>query len=362
MFPKSIGGWTVKKVNAGSARKQVVISLVSVALGLLFCGVLLALTGNNPIALYGQIVSAAFGSAYGLSETVVYSVPLILCSLGVMVAFRMKLWNIGAEGQLYMGAFGATFFALTFPNLPGFLLLPLMALAGVVCGGLWALIPAVPKALWNVNETISTLLLNYIAMLWVTYLVYGPWRDPHGKNFPLTAQFSAGATLPVLVPGTRITVAVLFAVLLAVVFYFLMKYSKWGYEIRVSGGSRLAADYAGISYVKNVLLVLFVSGALSGFAGMAEVSGLIHRLQQSVSPGYGNTAIIIALIAKLNPLSILLVSFLMGALLVGGYSLQTAGFPSSIVSMFQGAILFFVLAGELLNNYRLVRVEKEARA
>lgn len=359
MLPEFLKGWQIKKVNAGSARKQVVISLASVVLGLLFCGVLVFFTGNDPIDLYTQIFSAAFGSAYGFSETVVEAIPLALCSLGVMVAFRMKLWNIGAEGQFYMGAFGATFFALTFPGLPAIVLLPLMALAGVVCGGVWALLPAIPKALWNVNETISTLLMNYIAILWVAYLVFGPWRDPKGKNFPLTVIFSSGATLPTF-GGTRISIALVIAVLLAVGLFFLLKYSKWGYEIRVSGGSKKAADYAGMSFVKNVLLVLFVSGAISGFAGMAEVSGVIHRLQQTVSPGYGYTAIIIALIARLNPLSILLVSFLMGGLLVGGYNLQTAGFPSSIVSMFQGAILFFVLAGEMFNRYRLVR--KEVRA
>lgn len=359
MLPKILGGWQLKKINASSTRKQVVTSLISVVLGLLFCGVLVLFTGNDPVMLYQQIFSSAFGSAYGFSETLVEAIPLALCSLGVMIAFRMKLWNIGAEGQFYMGAFGATFFALQFPYLPIYLLLPLMALGGLACGGIWALLPAIPKALWNVNETISTLLMNYIAMLWVSYLVFGPWRDPKGKNFPLTVIFSSGATLP-SIGGTRITIALPIAILLAVGLFFVMKYSKWGYEIRVSGSSKKAADYAGMSYVKNVLLVLFVSGAISGFAGMAEVSGVIHRLQQSISPGYGNTAIIIALIARLNPLSILLVSFLMGGLLVGGYSLQTVGFPSSIVAMFQGAILFFVLAGEMFNHYRLVR--KEVRA
>lgn len=359
MLPEFLHGWQIKKVNAGSTRKQVLISLISIALGLLFCGVLVFFSGDDPLSLYQQIFSSAFGSLYGFSETVVEAIPLALCALGVMVAFRMKLWNIGAEGQFYMGAFGATFFALTFPQLPAILLLPLMALAGLVCGGVWALLPAIPKALWNVNETISTLLMNYIAILWTTYLVFGPWRDPKGKNFPLTVAFSSGATLPTL-GGTRISISLIVAVLLAVGLFFVFRYSKWGYEIRVSGSSRKAADYAGMHYVRNVLLVLFVSGAISGFAGMAEVSGVIHRLQQSISPGYGNTAIIIALIARLNPLSILLVSFLMGGLLVGGYSLQTAGFPSSMVAMFQGAILFFVLAGEMFNNYRLVR--KEVRA
>jgi general nucleoside transport system permease protein len=253
-----------------------------------------------------------------------------------------------------MGAFGATYFALFFSDLPKLVLLPLMLIAGLICGGLWALIPALPKAFWNVNETISSLLLNYVAYFWIAFLVYGPWKDPKGNNFPLTKQFSEGATIPIF-GNTRISYAVFLMLFIAIVMFILIKYSKWGYEIRVSGSSRKAADYAGMSYIKNVLMVMFFSGALSGVAGMAEVSGVLHRLQQTISPGYGYTAILIALLARLNPLSILLVSFLMGGLLVGGFSLQTSGFPSSMVSMFQGSILFFVLAGEIFNNYRLVR-------
>jgi simple sugar transport system permease protein len=229
-----------------------------------------------------------------------------------------------------------------------------MVIAGFVCGGLWGLIPAIPKAFWNVNETISSLLLNYVAYLWIAYLVFGPWKDPKGKNFPLTIEFPASATIPII-GNTGITYTLVFLIIIAVAMFFILKYSKWGYEIRVSGTSRKAGDYAGMSYVKNVLVVMFLSGAISGIAGMAEVSGVLHRLQQTVSPGYGNTAIIIALLARLNPLSIIVVSFLMGGLLVGGFGLQTVGFPSSIVSMFQGSILFFVLAGEICNNYRLVR-------
>lgn len=352
------GGWQFRKTNSGSVWKTTCITVVSVLCGLVFAGFVLLLTGNSPMELYGVIFQSAFGSSYGLSETVVEMIPLALCSLGVSLAFRMKLWNIGAEGQFYMGAFGATFFALFCPDLPKAVLLPLMCLAGAVCGGVWGLIPAIPKALGNVNETISTLLMNYVAMLWTSYLVFGPWKDPKGMNFPLTKQFSDSATIDTL-GKTRISYAFLLMIAVAAILFFVLKYSKWGFEIRVSGSSRKAADYSGMNYVRNVLIVMFFSGAISGIAGMAEVSGVLHRLQQSISPGYGNTAIIIALLARLNPLAVLLVSFLMGGLLVGGYSLQTSNMPSSMVSMFQGAILFFVLAGEIFNQYRLVKAEKE---
>ncbi|WP_088224770.1 ABC transporter permease [Desulfosporosinus sp. FKB] len=354
MKHKLLGSWEIKKTNTSSGLKKVVISVTSIILGLIFAGLFVLLTGKNPLELYTEIVQSSVGSIYGLSETIVEMIPLALCSLGVSLAFRMQLWNIGAEGQFYMGAFGATYFALFFSGLPKLVLLPLMLLAGLICGGLWALIPALPKAFWNVNETISSLLLNYVAYLWIAYLVYGPWKDPKGNNFPLTKQFSDNGTIPVF-GNTRISYALFLMAIIAVILFFILKYSKWGYEIRVSGSSRKAADYAGMSYIKNVLMVMFLSGAISGIAGMAEVSGVLHRLQQTISPGYGYTAILIALLARLNPISILLVSFLMGGLLVGGYSLQTSGFPSSMVSMFQGSILFFVLAGEIFNNYRLVR-------
>ena len=349
-----LGNWEIKKTNSSSAWKKAGISVASVVLGLIFAGVFVLITGNNPFDLYNVILQGSVGTIYGFEQTLAETIPLALCSLGVALAFRMKLWNIGSEGQFYLGAFGGTYFALFVPGLPKIILLPVMALAGGIMGGLWALIPAIPKALWNVNETISTLLLNYVAYLLSAYLVFGPWKDPQGNNFPLTKHFSDSATIPAI-GNTGVTYTIFVMLLIAIALYFMLKYSKWGYEIRVSGVSRKAADYAGMNYVKNVLLVMFISGAISGFAGIAEVSGVLHRLQQTISPGYGYTAIIIALLARLNPFGIVLVSFLMGGLLVGGYSLQTSGFPSSMVSMFQGAILFFVLAGEIFNNYRLVR-------
>lgn len=350
--------WQIKKTDICPTWKKALISAASIVCGLLVCAVLLLITGNDPIEIYEQILISCFDSVHDFSEIFVEIVPLILCSLGVSIAFKMKLWNIGAEGQFYMGAFGATFFALYFPYLPWYLLLPLMALAGIVAGGVWGLIPAIPKAFFNVNETISTLLFNYIAMLLVTYFVLGPWKDPKGKNFPLTAVFVQNASLPII-PGTRIDVALLIAVLLSVVLFIVLQYSKWGYEVRVSGFSKKASDYAGMHYIRNVLLVMFVSGAICGFAGMSEVSGVIHRLQQVISPGYGNTAIIIALLARLSPIAILPVSFLMAILIVGGYGLQTSGFSTSIVYMFQGTILFFVLAGEFMTSYKISRKEAE---
>ena len=353
--------WQIKKRNETTALVKFIISAASIVLGFFFCGLLLMFTGTDPLELYAIMLKGAFGSSYGLSETVVKSVPLMFTSLGVLLAFRMKLWNIGAEGQLYMGAVGATFFALHVPDLPRGALLPIMFLAAMLSGGFWGLLPALPKAFWGVNETITSLMLNYVAIFFTGYLVFGPWKDPQGKTFPLTKIFSSSAALPVF-GNTRINISVVIALAAAVLLYILLQRAKWGYEIRVIGESRRAAAYSGMNYARNVLLVMFLSGAISGLAGFEEVSGVIHRLQQNISPGYGYTAIIITLLARLNPLSVTLVSFLMGGLYVGGDSLQIAGYSQSIVLMFQGAILFFVLGGEIIGYYRVARVPKPQEA
>lgn len=341
-----------EKRNATAKWVLLLAPILSIVVGLCFAGIFIAATGKNPLDIYLLMFDGAFGSAYGISETVVKAIPLMLTGLGVSLAFRMQLWNIGAEGQLYMGAVGATWLALHYPEWPGYILLPCMLILGFVLGGLWGLIPAIPRAFLKVNETITTLLLNYVAILWVDYLVYGPWKDPNGFNFPITAPFAEGAILPVL-GASRIHIGLIIALIAALVLYVVLQYTKWGFEIRVSGESAVAARYAGMNYIKNILLVMFISGGLAGLAGMTEVSGITQRLQHGISPGYGYSAIIIAWLARLNPWAIVVVSFVFGGLLVGGYSIQTSGFPAATVAMLQGAILFFVVGGEIFVEHRL---------
>ncbi|MDA8233359.1 MAG: ABC transporter permease [Clostridia bacterium] len=329
-----------------------VIPVISIALALLAGGVFLALSGKNPLEIYFTLFQSAFGSSYGFSETVVKAIPLALCALGVSLAFRVQLWNIGAEGQFYMGAMAATWVALTYPEGSRWVVLPAMFLAAAMAGGLWGLLPAIPRAFWKVNETITTLMLNYIAIFWVDFLIYGPWKDPNGYNFPLTAPFELGATLPSF--GTsRVHYGLILALIAALLVYIILKYTVWGYQLKVVGESQRAAKYAGMSIVKTILLVMLISGALAGIAGMTEVAGITQRLQQGLSPGYGYSAIIIAWLARLNPWAILLVSFLFGGLLSGGFSLQSMGLPAASVYMLQGLILFFILGGEIFNSYRL---------
>lgn len=346
-----------KRLNP-SAAMNVIVPLVSVLAAFVVGAIFLTLTDRDPLEVYTAMFKGALGSQYGLAETVVKAIPLMLCALGISAAFRMQLWNIGAEGQFYMGAFAASYLPLTYPQLPMWLMLPGMALLGCIGGGIWGLVPAVLRARWKVNEIITTLMLNYVAILWVDLLVYGPWKDPKGFNFPLTAKFTAAAALPNF-GDSRIHVGLIIAVVLAAVFWVVFEKSRWGFEIKVIGASEQAARYAGMNIRRNIYWVMLLSGAVCGLAGMAEVSGIVGRLQPNLSPGYGYTAIIVAWLSKLNPAAILLVSILFGALQVGGFFVQTMGVPASVAAMLQGAVLFFVVGGEFLTQYRFVISRKE---
>ncbi|MEA1960268.1 MAG: ABC transporter permease [Bacillota bacterium] len=337
---------------------RVFVPILSILLAFAFGWIFLSLSGFEPGETYRRMFQGAFGSKYAISETIVKAIPLSLAGLAVSLAFRMKLWNIGAEGQIYMGAFAASGVALSVGDASAWLMLPIMLIAGFVAGGLWGAIPGTLRAFWDVNETITSLMLNYVAIFWVDYLVFGPWKDPGSLGFPLTPRFPAGGYLPTL-GMSRVHMGLVIAAVIAVVFYILLNYTRWGYEVKVIGESQEAARYAGMSVAKNILLVMLISGGIAGIAGMIEVAGITHRLQQGISPGYGYTAIIVAWLARLNPFAIIVVAFLFGALLVGGFGVQTFGVSFSIVLMLQGAVLFFLLAGEIFMKYRLAFNKEE---
>ncbi len=337
----------------------------AVGLSLLIIGLGMAFAGKDPLYIYAQMYQSAWGDSYGQSETFVKAIPLVLVGLGVAVAFRARLWNIGAEGQFYAGVLGATALALAFPTWPGFLIIPAMVLAGLVCGALWSLGPALLRAWLDVNEIITTLMLNYVALFLANYFIYGPWKDPKGFNFPKTAPFSEATYLPLLVPDTRIHFGLVFAVGAMAVVWLLLGKTVWGFELKVQGESTRVARYAGIKVTRNVILAFMVSGALAGLAGMSEVAGIGHRLEPNISPGYGYTAIIVAWLARLNPWAVGLVAILFGGLLNSGFTLQRLGLSSGLVTLVQGVILFFVLAGEalsrrLLYNRALNRAQAQA--
>jgi simple sugar transport system permease protein len=344
-----------------SRQATVLVPILSFVLALIFGGLILVAFGINPLEAYRVMVQGSLGSGYALSETLVKAIPLMLTGLGVSIAFRMLFWNIGAEGQLAWGGIAAAFVALFMSDfLPGFTIIPLMMLVAILAGAVWALIPAVLKAWIGVNEILTTLMMNYIAILMVEYLYHGPWRDPEGFGFPGSALFPEAAWLPRLTG--RVHIGLIFAILAAALVWFILQRTRWGYEIRVIGENPKAARYSGMSIARNIVLVMLLSGGLAGLAGMAEVSGITHRLYHGLTVGTGYTAIIVAWLAALNPWGVLVVGFLMAALIVGGDQIQIAlGLPAAVAGVLQGAILFFVLGGSIFVNYRvrLIRPEKE---
>ncbi len=335
--------------------QRFMIPVGSVLLALLFCGIMMALMGHNPFIAYKKLFFGGFGNFRNLTESVMLAIPLMFCSLGVSISFKMSLNNIGAEGQYMMGAFGATLVALYCPWIPPPLVLPAMFLAGFLCGGLWSVIAVAPKALWGVNETIITLMFNYVALLFCDYFLYGPWRDasPQTTGLPYSSVFPAYARMSTL-GNTRVTWALFIAVIAAIAIFLFFAKTTRGYQVRVIGANRRASEYAGMDIAKNIFLVMLFSGGLAALAGVSQVAGVVGRLQPNMAGGDGYAAITIAYLCKFNPLIVLIVSVLFGGLTQGGFSLQLMGIPVQIVTTIQGLILFFVLGGEIFARNRLL--------
>lgn len=316
---------------------------------------LLAMGGVNPRTAYVAMFGEAFGTAYGLSETLIKTTPLLFCGLGVMVAIRINFWNIGAEGQLYMGAFAAAALALApLPVDSGWLRLPAMAAAAFAVAALWALIPAVLKLGSRVNEILSSLFLNYVAIAWVGYLVYGPWRDPAAGNFPLAPTIPASAQLPRL-GDLRVNAGLLIALSALLILYVVQERGRLGFAVRVTGDNPIAARTAGFNVGRTTLAIAALSGGLAGLGGLVELAGIQHRLIHGLSPGYGYAGIIVALLGRLHPLGVLASSVFVGGLFSGGEILQiTHQVPLAVVFLFQGLLLLAILVGDLFARYRVV--------
>ncbi len=334
------------------------VSLGAVVVALLLGAAVLSLVGGNPWRAYAHIARASVGSLGVFSDTLVTATPLILTGLAATLAFRMRLWNIGAEGQFYMGALGASIVVLA-PLVPAtaprIVMLSAMVVFGVLFGAIWGAIPGALKARLNVNEIITTLMMNYIALQFVNYFVFAVWSE---GGFQMSPTFPRTAWLPRLADyarqfrvlrGLTTHLGLVLALIAAVIVWYILYRSLWGYEIRLIGDNARAAQYAGLNIVSNTVLVMMLSGGLAGLAGMSEISGVVHRLQAAISPGYGFSGIIIAWLAKLNPLVVVPVAVLFGALILAGREIQPAGVPRLI----QGIILFMLIASEVLLRYRL---------
>jgi len=338
----------MKAILAKGFFRSTVAFLVAVVLALVVGAVALKLSGEPVLKVYGIMFTGAVGSSTGWAGVLVFAAPVAFTSLAALVAFKMQVWNIGGGGQLIMGACGATLVALTFGHVPGPLLLVLVVLGGALAGGLYAVVCAGLRLWLGVNEMLSTLMLNYVAVLFVDYLIFGPWKDPTMRGWPYSRPFPPGAMFP-SIGGTGVHLGLLLAVVAGVLVHFVFRNSKWGFQVRVIGSSPSAARYAGMAIGPNVVVAMLLSGALAGLAGVGEVAGISGRLYH-LTPAYGYSGILVAWLSGLDPLASLFFSLFYGVLLQGGSALKMAEVEPSLVLIIQAAVVIFTLAALTVAN------------
>lgn len=328
---------------------------IAFGLTLIAGAVLFAALGKNPaLGLYTYFIEP-LTEVWSLHELAIKATPLIMIAVGLSVCFRSNNWNIGAEGQFTIGAITGSMIPVMLPEFQNAALLPLMLIMGALGGAPYAAIPALLKARFNTNEILTSLMLVYVAQLFLDWVVRGPWRDPAAMNFPQAPRFSEWATLPELYSAAgRANLGFVFALIAAVVVWVMMAKALKGFELRVIGQSPRAGRFGGFSTARTIVFSFLVSGALAGLAGICEVSGAIGRLQPQISPGYGFAAIIVAFLGRLNPLGIVAAGLVLALSYLGGEAAQIAvGVTDKTVRAFQGILLFFVLACDTLIHYQI---------
>ena len=340
---------------APSRFMQYASPVIAVA-AMIFVGFVLCVAiGKDPLATLYTFAVSPVKSLYGVGELAIKAAPLVLIAIGLAVGFQANVWNIGAEGQLTIGAIFSGGLALHFASGGGALLLPGMIIAGGVGGMLWAAIPALLRSRFNASEILVSLMLNYVAQLILSYLVYGPWRDPQGFNFPQSEPLAPEALYPIIVAGTRLNAGVFIALAAVAIGWVVMKRSFLGFQLKVSGLAEPAARYAGFSATGAIWVGMLAGGLAAGIAGVGEVAGPLGQLFPTASPGYGYAAIIVAFLGRLNPIGILIAGLFMSLLYLSGEAAQIElNLPSATTGLFQGALLFFLLATDVLINFRIV--------
>ncbi|MGB9672995.1 MAG: ABC transporter permease [Anaerolineales bacterium] len=335
-----------------SIKVQILTLLIAVIGALAVGAILLIIVKANPFRAYEAMLFGPFSDLYGLTETAAKATPLLLVGLGIVIAFRSGILNIGAEGQMMMGALAGTVIALTFQKLPGIILLPLTLLAGFAGGALYGAIPGALKAYFRVNEILSTIMLNAIAQQFLVYLLRGPLIDPteisYGTGFPQTQQLPESIWLVRLIPQTRLHLGFIIAIVMAVLVYIFLWRTVLGYRLRAVGAGPQAARAAGINVETGLLTAMMLSGGFAGLAGIVEVLGIHHRLLDGISAGYGFTGIVAALFGRLHPLGVIPAAFLFGALMLGADMMQRAvAIPAAIVQTMQGLMVLFVVGSDI---------------
>ncbi len=336
------------------------VQFISVIAALLIATGISAILINSAGADVGEafraMVRGSLGSRSAITETIVQATPLIFTGLAVTVAFRGRLWNIGAEGQFFAGAMAAYWTASTFSNLPRIPMGVVIFLAAMIAGAVWGAIPALLKVRFGANEVIVTVMLNFVIQYILSYLLSGPWQDP-GSSFLQTSKIPDAAIFSRLIPGTRIHLGMFIAVATVAIVWFMLWKTTLGYEIRAFGINSLAANYKGIPQLRTILLTLAISGAIAAMAGASEITGLHSRLRLDISTGFGFTGIIVALLGRLHPIGVVLAALAMGAVVNGSLAMQiTSGVPIALAFVIQGVVLVALLTVEVAAQYRLRRI------
>ncbi|CAN7411444.1 MULTISPECIES: ABC transporter permease [unclassified Devosia] len=337
--------------------------VAAVVLTMILGCLLFSAIGYNGLRAVQEIFFTPLTNPYKWQDLGIKAAPLIIIGTGLSVAYRANVWNIGAEGQYIIGALAATSIALLTWGMSGWWILPLMAIAGMLGGMAYASIPAFLKTRLNVNEILTSLMLTYASVQLIYYLIRGPWKDPMGIGFPQSRLFSEAARLPNIIPGTIVHLGVPIAVIVALIAWFVMSKTVFGYRMRVVGAAPHAARYGGFSENKTIWLAMLVSGGLAGLAGMLEVAGPFQRMVPGFPTNYGFTAIIVAFLGRLNPLGVIVAGVVLAITFVGGQVAQTTiGLPDEATGIFQAMMLFLLLAGDILVRYRIRRISPEASA
>jgi simple sugar transport system permease protein len=336
--------------------RRALVPVLAVLAGVFLAGALVELSGHSAAETFDAMITGAVGSPSAIAATLLRATPLILTGLAVSLALRLQLWNIGGEGQLLIGAAVAAGVGFTLPDLSGWVLIPLMFLAGCLGGALWAQIAAIPRARMGLSEIIVTLFLNYIAIRLVSLLVLGPWKDPGAIGFAYTKPVPEQSRLG-SIPGTTVSVGLVVALVVVLVAWWVFNRTAWGFSVDVVGGNEKASVYLRLRSRTLILSVFAVSGAVAGLAGAIQLMGQTGRLQPDLASGYGYAGILVAFLAGRSIIGIVGSAAVFAALIQGGFALQSTGVPSALSTVIQALVILFAIVGRATAGYRIRRVE-----
>jgi ABC-type uncharacterized transport system permease subunit len=330
--------------------------LIALICAFTLCALLIVWAGESPLTAYWALIKGALGSRFAITESLTRSIPLIFTGLAAAIAFRARFWNIGAEGQFYFGALAATWLGTGMFSLPAPLMIPLLFIAGAIAGCAILIIPVFLKTHLKVDEVVTTLLLNFVVLLFVNLLLEGPLKDPMAMGWPQAAAIIDQGVLPTIVSKSRLHAGLIIAITMAILLWCLLRYTVWGYEIRAVGYNPKAASFFGISINKSVLLVALLSGGLAGMAGVSEVTGLKGYLTLDLSPGFGYTGIAVAMLAQLNPIAVIFSALFLAGIYVGADAMSRAvEIPNYIADVLVAVSLLSILVSSMLTRYKIVR-------